>query len=60
MNRSRDITVNYIDNDLGLAMWRFVLVICDVMFVYYYMDMYLDADECLVESVEIDFNERVS
>lgn len=43
------------DNDLGLAMWRLVLVICDVMFVYYYMDMYLDADEWLVESVEIDF-----
>lgn len=60
MNRSRDIAVNYIDNDLGLAMWRFVLVICDVMFVYYYMDMYLDADECSIESVEIDFNERVS
>lgn len=30
------------------------------MFVYYYMDMYLDADECLIESVKIDFNEKVS
>lgn len=59
MNRSRNITVNYIDNGLSMAMWWFVLVICDVMFVYYYMNMYLDADECLVQSVEIDFNERV-